>query len=129
MKEITKKKQIASSRKKKVLQHYQEETVPEVPEKFKALYGELGTTPTPKGNDLPKPKRFKKETQQATQLEQQKLHKEQLKQQKLEKVQQNKTQRKKAAKLLASKNSKGQPKLKNVMRVVYNKLDIKHGYN
>ena len=108
-----------------MLKQLNKEIIPSVPESLERLYKDLTIPESKKGNDLPKPNRFSREIKikenKRKDIEEQRKLKE-LKEVNIAKKQKEK---KAFARLLEKKNKKGQPKLKNTLFYLCNKLGIK----
>jgi hypothetical protein len=129
MKEKTWKHKIKQEKQKKFdkfkyLKRISKEEILTVPEKFQGLYSSLSEPMPKKGNSLSKPLRYAKELKlnQQRKIEiEQKIKNEEIKAQ--ENLQKN-IKKKKTARMLSRKNYKGQPKLKNTIFHLCNKLGI-----
>lgn len=98
--------------------------VPETPDKLKDLVADFTGGDKKRGNANKKPMRYKKEAKESQHIQ---AEREAITAQRLENEERkrlNKQERSTAARLLSSRTSKGQPKLKNVMKVLYSKLGI-----
>lgn len=121
-----KKKKLALKQKKfnkyKYLKEVKQIEVPEVPEAMKNLYSDMQEPEGKKGNNLPKPMKFKKEIQ-ASKEKKREIEQKLTEQQEQEKLQKLKMQKKKKfARMLQKTNKRGQPSLKNTLLHLVDKL-------
>lgn len=113
-------------RKFKHLKEVEKVQVEDTPEQFKEIYKEVTGPEAKKGNALKKPNRFNRELKEKERLEQiqeenEKIRAERLKMQKLKEQ-----KKKKTARMLREINKKGQPRLKNTLIHLVEKLKAKH---
>mmetsp|Transcript_29829 Transcript_29829/g.53052 ORF Transcript_29829/g.53052 Transcript_29829/m.53052 type:complete len:129 (-) Transcript_29829:16-402(-) len=99
--------------------------VPEVPDKLKEIVGEFTGGERKRGNSRRKPFKYAKELKEKEVFEADRAAKAVERVDKNQKKKLNRKQRCKAAMMLNQRNERGQPNLKNAMKILYSK--IKHG--
>ena len=121
-----KKKKFALKQKKfnkyKYLKEVKQIEVPQAPESFMNLYSDMKEPEAKRGNNLPKPMKFKREIQ-ASKEKKKEIEEQAIEQQEKEKLQKLKVQKKKKfARMLQKTNKRGQPSLKNTLLHLVDKL-------
>ena len=107
------------------LKKIDDEEIPLPPENFKEVYKDLAEPTVKKGNNYSKPNRFVRELKMKQEKDQYLLEKAQAIERKNKDILKKEVKKKKFARLLAKKNSKGQPKLSNTLMHLCDKLGIK----
>jgi hypothetical protein len=98
--------------------------VPEVPDKLKELVGEFTGGSKKRGNANKKPFKYAKQLKEKDRLDAERAAVVQEKVEKEQRKKENTKKRLTTARLLSVRNQKGQPKLKNAMKVLYSKLGV-----
>lgn len=120
-----KQRKIQHFRHKKLKNEAQTIEVPGIPERFKEVYKGLEKGEKPRGNEMSKPNRFSRSLNHQRKLKDDKQERLDDKHKQEEMRVKRDKEKKKTANFLSVKNSKGQPKLGNLMKHMCDKLGIK----